>query len=203
MLAPLSVTGRDSGSIRQAARDILARPEFRRPGESAIDRARHWLGHQVSRALDAALSGHLTLIGAVVLLGVVALLVWLVRYAVRTVHGDPKPRLALVGAHTRPAADWLAEAGACERRGDWRGSVRARYRALVAELARRGLVDEVAGRTTGEYRAEVARSLPTAVAEFNGATDLFERDVYGNLAAGPSDSARIRELADRVLAGSR
>jgi hypothetical protein len=81
--------------------------------------------------------------------------------------------------------------------------LRARYRALVAELAARGVVDEVPGRTTGEYRAEVIANLPGAAPEFGGATELFEATVYGDRSAGPSDTAELDALADRVLAGAR
>ncbi len=100
-------------------------------------------------------------------------------------------------------ADWLAEAAACEARGDWQAALRARYRALVAELARRGLVDEIPGRTTGEYRAEVAANLPLAAPEFSNATDLFELAVYGHAPTGPEDASRVRQLSDRVLEDAR
>jgi hypothetical protein len=81
--------------------------------------------------------------------------------------------------------------------------LRCRYRALVADLATRGLVDEIPGRTTGEYRRELASSLPSALDEFSGATDLFERAWYGEVPMGPDEHARFRSHADRVLAGAR
>ena len=192
---------RDPDSIRRAAHAIVSQPQFRTPSPSLIDRARHWIGREVSRALDRALSGHLGVIGGIVLFAVVVLLAWLVVRTVRgsrhtgTMHG---PSVALV---RRLPAEWLAEAALCEARGDWRGSTRARYRALVAELARRGLVDEIPGRTTGEYRAEVAANVPTVAAPFGGATDLFELAVYGHGAGGPTDAAELSALVERVMQG--
>jgi hypothetical protein len=108
-----------------------------------------------------------------------------------------------VSGPRRPAAEWLADAAACEARSDWRGALRCRYRALVADLAQRGLVEEIAGRTTGEYRAAVAETLPASADLFAGATELFELAWYGD---GPTDAAataRFRELADGVRAGAR
>jgi len=200
----VSVTDdRGAAAIRQAAHDILSQAQFRQPAENPIDRFRHWLGRQVGRALSAALTGHLGVIGGAVLLIVVALLVWLVVRTVRGTHGDPSVSGFVVTTSRRAAADWLADAARCEAAGDWRGALRCRYRALIAELSRRGLVDEVPGRTSGEYRQEVARSLPKVADAFGDATDLFELVVYGDSPAGPDASARARSLSDRVLAGTR
>jgi len=201
--APPAGPARDPASIRRVAHDILSRPEFQPPPQSLLDRLRHWVGHQISRAIDAALSGNLTVIGSVLLIAIAVLVVYLVVRATRGVHRDPTLRGVVVGGRSRPPADWLAEAADCERRGDWRGALRARYRATVAELARRGLLDEVPGRTTGEYREEVAGSLPGSSGDFTGATDLFERAVYGHLPTGPEEAGRLRELTDRVLVGAQ
>ena len=199
LLAGPASPARDPDSVRRAAHDILAQPQFRSIPPSLIDRARHWLGQEGSKLLDETLSGHLSVIGAGVLVLIVALLVWLVVRGVRNLRADPAARGPAVASTRRPPADWLAEAAACESRGDWRGALRARYRALVAELSRRGLVDEIPGRTTGEYRAEVAANLPGAAAEFGTATDLFEAAVYGHRAAGPAETGEIRDLSARVL----
>jgi hypothetical protein len=203
LLAGPASPARDPDSIRRAAHAILAQPEFRSIPPSVVDRVRHWLGQQASKLLDETLSGHLSVIGAGVLVLIVGLLVWLVVRGVRNLRADPAARGPAVASTRRPPADWLAEASACEARGDWRGGLRARYRALVAELSRRGLVDEIPGRTTGEYRAEVAAHLPGAAVEFGTATDLFEAAVYGHRSAGPDDTNEIRELSARVLEGAR
>jgi hypothetical protein len=51
-------------------------------------------------------------------------------------------------------------------------------------LAARGLVEEVPGRTAGEYRREVGRAVPAAAADFAGATELFEVAWYGRSDTG-------------------
>jgi hypothetical protein len=189
-------------AIQRAAHDILARPEFRPPSVSPIDQVRHWIGQQIQNALSAALSGSFSVLGAVILVAIIGLLAWLVIRLWRGTRSDPAVRFAVVADRRRPPADWLAEAAECERRGDFRGSLRARYRALVSELARRGLVDDIPGRTSGEHRREVREALPATMEDFGGATDLFELAVYGDGPAGPGESARIAELSAKVLAGA-
>ncbi|MDQ6928027.1 MAG: DUF4129 domain-containing protein, partial [Actinomycetota bacterium] len=121
----------------------------------------------------------------------------------RGVTTDATSRAEAATARLRTADDWRAEASAHEKQGHWRAGLRCRYRALVADLAQRGLVDEVPGRTTGEYRAEVGENVPKVAPEFSGATELFEAAWYGNRPTGEQESARFRELADRVLVGAK
>jgi hypothetical protein len=192
-----------AGSIRSVARSILRQPQFRQPPESPLDRLRHWLAQRIGDALAAAFSGRVTVVGMIVLAGIVALIIWGVVRTSRRVGFDRSFGGVVVGASSRPPGDWLREAAACEQRGDWRGALRARYRALVSELARKGLVADAAGRTTGEYRREVTASLPSGAAAFGGATDLFELAVYGDGPTGPEQSSHIQHLADRVLAGAK
>jgi Domain of unknown function (DUF4129) len=103
----------------------------------------------------------------------------------------------------RSAAEWRAEAEAQERAGAWREAVRSRYRALVADLAARGLVEEVPGRTAGEYRREVGEALPAVATDFAGATELFEVAWYGRSDTGAQEASQLRDLSDRVLQRAR
>ena len=147
---------RDPTSLRQAAQRILSQPQFRQPPESIEERVRHWVGRQIARLLNDALSGHVGVLGAIVLAVLLGLVVWAVVRVSRRVSRDPSLRGVVLGGPQRPPADWLREAASYEAQGDWRNALLARYRALVAELGRRGVVDEIAGRTSGEYRREVA-----------------------------------------------
>jgi hypothetical protein len=72
----------------------------------------------------------------------------------------------------------------------------------VATLARTGAVEEVPGRTTGEYRTLVRQARPAVAEPFADATDRFERAWYGNDDVGPADAADFRTVADRVTTGS-
>ena len=203
MFADVAVPG-GPVAVRHAARDILSRPEFQPTPESPLQRLRNWFFHQLERILGSVVSGGTHgLLGAALALAFVTAVVLLVVGAVRSVSDGPTRRGFVLDGPPRSARDWRAEAEAGARRGDWRGVLRCRYRALVAELARLGLVEEIDGRTTGEYRRSVAAALPGAAPGFDEITDVFERTWYGGEPADADDAARIADLADAMLARTR
>jgi hypothetical protein len=199
--ANLPTPSRSSTEIRRAARRVLARPEYHRHDPNAFDRGSRAVTDFIGRLLTDAFAGP-NLIGLTLFaLLLAAIVIVSVRVGRGVTAGGAAPMTGLTIVRRTPA-DWRAEAAEREREGDWRGGLRCRYRALVAELADRGLVDEVPGRTAGEYRRDVAGSVPGAAADFSGATELFELAWYGNRPTGADDSARFGALADRVLAGA-
>ncbi|HEV8648811.1 MAG TPA: DUF4129 domain-containing protein [Actinomycetes bacterium] len=198
--ADLPAPSRDPDEVRRAVREVLAQPEYRALRRSLPDLVIDWVLQQIGR-LVAALSGSGagSLIGIGILLLVLAGIgVLLVRFS-RGMTSDPEAAAAQRTPTGRSAADWRAEAEAHERSGEWRQAVRSRYRALVADLAGRGLVEEVPGRTAGEYRGEVRRNVPAAADDFASATELFELAWYGGQRTGPPEASRLRALAERVL----
>ncbi|HEX9258479.1 MAG TPA: DUF4129 domain-containing protein, partial [Acidimicrobiales bacterium] len=100
---------------------------------------------------------------------------------------------------TREPRTWRDEAAAHAEAGRWKDALRCRYRALVGDLARRGLLDEIPGRTTGEERGQLRTNAPEVTTEFAGATDLFDRAWYGDEPTGPSEHDRFRALEEAVL----
>lgn len=186
--------------VRRAVHDVLDRPEFRQPKPSFLARARDWAYEQIARLVgELANGGRGAFVGWLVVgiaLGVVGVLTW--RFT-RGMSRDPEVAAARAGVARRSGADWRADADAAERKGEWRQALRFRYRALVSDLAARGLVDEVPGRTTGEYRAEMARNAPAAAPGFGAASELFELAWYGNRPTGPDEAGRFRRLAGDVL----
>jgi hypothetical protein len=196
----LRVPVRDPQQVREVVREVLSRPEFRPPQRSLTERLFDWVLELIGRLL-AALGGS----GAGGIVGLILLALVLVGVGVlaarfsRGLTPSPEVAAAVPGGRRRSAAEWRAEAEAHERAGGWREAVRSRYRALVADLAARGLVEEVPGRTAGEYRRQVGRALPEAATDFAGATELFEVAWYGRSGTGAGDAAHLRDLADRVL----
>jgi len=197
----LPVPQRDPGEVRRAVREVLTRPEFRRAASTSVPgRVRDWVAEHalalLARIVGTARGSPLALVLFVVLVAGVAVLVW--RFS-RGLSRDPEVAAALAALPRRSGAEWRVEAEAHELAGEWRQAVRCRYRALVADLAGRGLVEEIPGRTAGEYRGEVGSAAPAAAAEFAGVTEVFERAWYGHHPTGPDDAARLRDLAARVL----
>jgi hypothetical protein len=196
----LRVPVRDPQQVREVVREVLSRPEFRPPQRSLTERLFDWVLELIGRLL-AALggSGAGGIVGLILLALVLAGVGVLAARFSRGLTPSPEVAAAVPGGRRRSAAEWRAEAEAHERAGAWREAVRSRYRALVADLAARGLVEEVPGRTAGEYRRQVGRALPEAATDFAGATELFEVAWYGRSSTGTGDAAHLRDLADRVL----
>lgn len=199
-MAELPVPDHTAGEARRRAREILSGEEFRAPEPGLIERARDWLVDQLATFLAALTgSGAGTVVAWVVLGAMLGLVVVLVARLGRSTQRDPTAVADTVVERRRPPVAWRAEAERLEAAGDWKGGLRCRYRALVAELVQRGVVRDVPGRTTGEYRREVAARLPEAAPGFAGACELFERAWYGDRPTGPAESERFRALADDVV----
>lgn len=99
----------------------------------------------------------------------------------------------------RPADEWRTAAAHAEAAGDWRAGIRLRYRALLAELLAAGVIDDLPGRTAGEYRRAVAAAVPTVGAATASATDLFERPWYGLRPTGAAERDRFVDLEAEIL----
>lgn len=190
------------GRAREAIEAILARPEFAPEPRSLVERAWDWvlerLGDLLAALFDAGAGSAVGwIVVAVLSLVAVALAV---RFS-RRLRRDPVLARA-DGGSRRSVTDWRADAAAHEAAGNWRAALRCRWRALVADLAGRGLVEEVPGRTAGEYRRQVAAALPAAAPDFDAATALFEAAWYGDRPADAGQAERLRSLSERVLAGA-
>jgi hypothetical protein len=196
VLTDLPRPTRDPKHVVDTVHRVLARPEYRRPGPSLLSRLQHDVLDWIARVLDSLVRAGIAawIVPALALL--VALVVWRV---LRGFTRDPGRAVEVSTVPFRAPADWRAEAAAHEQAGEWRQALRCRYRALVADLAGRGILEEVPGRTTGEYRAELGQALPAAASAFRGATELFEGAWYGRQPTAAPDSARFRQLADQVL----
>jgi hypothetical protein len=193
--------------VRDTAHRILARAEFQPPHRSLLERGLDWIGRQLGRLfgqLSAGTGGSQALTW-LVLLAAAGTLAWFVARSIRDrrprAPKPEQPRADVEVATTRTAAEWRSEAARLEAGGDWKEGLRCRYRALVADLVHDGVVADVAGRTTGELRADVATARPTVSPAFAGATELFERAWYGDRATGASEAQRFQSLEADVLAG--
>lgn len=185
--------------VRQLADDILARPEFRQPEPNPLEEARDWVADRIGDILDAAFSGSAgSLVGWAVLLAAVGLLVWSITRFGRTVQVGSRVGVHVEGIHRRTPAQWRAEAEEHEAAGAWKDALRCRYRALIGELVAEGILDDVAGRTTGEFRTDVADRAPDRSEAFAAATELFDLAWYADRPTGPEESARFRALAAAV-----
>jgi hypothetical protein len=186
---------------RQRAEDILARPEYRPPDKSLLQRAFDWLDEAVRSFLNSLLSGGAASIVAwIVLAALVGVVVVVALRVSRSVQRVPAVPIDNDPAPRRSPRDWSAEAERHEAAGEWKDAIRCHHRSLVATLIERELLRDVPGRTTGEFRAELHEHAPdSTVVAFALASDLFEAAWYGDAPTGAEQVARFRQLADQVL----
>lgn len=189
--------------VRRVVADVLSRAEYAEAAPSLAARARGWIGEQLGRLIEAvAGTGQASLVGSLVLVGVLlATLVLAVRFA-RGLQHDPAAPAVLADGVGRDPAEWEADADEHERAGRHREALRCRYRGLVAVLAAAGVVEETPGRTTGEYLAEVRARRPAAAADLAAVTAAFEAAWYGHAPVdqGTVDEVRRRSTAVHALA---
>ena len=103
---------------------------------------------------------------------------------------------------SREPSSWREEADAHRAAGRLRDALRCRYRALVGDLARRGLLDEIPGRTTGEERDQLVVSAPEIADLFDDAVDLFDAVWYGDAAVDTADLDRFVGWESEILANA-
>jgi hypothetical protein len=102
--------------------------------------------------------------------------------------------------HRRRAGEWADDAERFEAAGEWKLAVRARFRELVRTLVDRRQVADLAGRTTGELRDDLATTTPGATDAFDTACLLFELPWYAHVDTGAAENARFTAAAAAVLA---
>jgi hypothetical protein len=153
----------------------------------------------LAQAFDAAAAtGTGRVVGVLVLVALVALLAWLVIRALSRMRWDRHQDVTVAGPAGRSADAWLADAAAHERAGDLAQALRCHYRALLAGLATQGIIDEVPGTTTGEYRDTVTAALPGLSEPFAEVTEAFERAWYGRRPVARTDLDAAVAAAQRV-----
>lgn len=181
--------------VEATARRVLERAEFEPPPENllelAVREALEWIASMLGQAAEQDATGVLAWAVVVVGAGAAAFFVYRFLRQVSTERGVAPAREA---RERRGADEWRRIAEEHEHAGRWAEAVRSRYRAMVAEMVQRGLVDEAAGTTAGEYRRQVRRSVPDAAAAFVEATGLFEAAWYGAVGAGRDDARRAARL---------
>jgi len=192
-----------ASTIRSLAHRILSQRQFRQPPKSWSTRLRGWVAQELDHFVNRLSAGGAgEVIGwAIIVIAVGAAALFVGRLA-RSVKRDPATDSGVAGHVGKRVADWESEALEHEQAGDWRQAQRCRFRALIAQLALDGVIEEVPGRTTREYETLVQGRLPQSGADFARASRLFEEVWYGNRAGGLAQNEQLKNLSRRVLVES-
>jgi hypothetical protein len=193
--------------VRRRAIEILNRSEFQRskpwPQKVIEWIERHLPDGVPGSSWGGSANGKLVMIVlAVLLLGTLGFIVWM-RVKRRPASAASSAELEVAMDLGRSAKEWASDAERFEASGEWKKALRCRYRELVGTLVERGDVEPVPGRTTGELRDDVRRSLPGGAADaFDDATLLFELAWYADQTTGEAENVRFKSLSGRLLSAS-
>jgi len=183
-------------------KQILAQPEYQAQPpaitKSLLQRIIDWISkHFPIFGLRAAGSTAMV----IAMLVAVVLLTLLVYFIVRTLWSRlsaGRAGGASTDAPQRPA-DWIALADEAAARGDYRGALRLRFRAVVAVMD----VLDAELQTNWQLLRHVRREHPEAYKSFARLVQLYEDCWYGGLAAGRAEfDAGIKlalEVESRVV----
>lgn len=188
------------------ADEILADARFQEPPKSLLDRVLEWIVEQLDKiqvpGFGAGAGGGSQIVVWIFVAVLILLAIFLIsRTRLTRRVGRDDPDFLVDDEVARTEHEWLAEAERFEAAGQWKQALRCRFRALVATLIERGVVRDIPGRTTGEYRLEVGRNAPGVAPSFAGAAELFDRAWYGDEPTGADENVRFRALADEVVLG--
>jgi hypothetical protein len=179
----LAQSGADPDVVRRTTEQVLSQADYTQgEGPSLIDRLLGAILEQLGIFLlrfSGGGGGDRSTVAAVVLVGIILALVVAIVVFLRRLRRSATVDPVVEGQLGRTHRAWGEEALARERDGDLRGALRCRYRQSIARLAQAGLVDEIPGRTTGEYLRAVGRALPEARSPFALMTTRFEEVWYG------------------------
>jgi len=199
----------DPEVVRDTASKILSRPEFG-DHRNLLERAIDWVIGSLSDLFGRFTSGLAsgtgflgTLIQISVVVGAVALIAFVIRAIYRATKSrrrkPPGDGLVVVFGEKADPARLAQEAEAAEADGRWKQAALARYRHLVASLVLAGVLADLPGRTTGEYRVEHATVRPGLASGFDRATAMFERTYYGDAPISEGDCVEMGRLAAALL----
>lgn len=203
----------DPEVVRRTVADVLSQADYQvTGGQSLVDLVAGFVLEQLGRFLlrfDGG-GGPGSLLAAVALVLIILALVIALGVFLRKLRRGGALDTVVEGPVGRPPRAWAEEAERHERAGELRQALRCRYRETVARLAQAQLIDEIPGRTTGEYDRAVRAAVPTAAAAFGALTRRFEDTWYGGhdvdtelLAAARRDQAEVARAAGLRGDGTR
>jgi hypothetical protein len=193
---PIDISRDEAAS--EAAKE-LSKPLYSQAGDSLLSRAMQkvlgWISDLFSNVAGQSPDGR---VGLVTLVGLIALVVLVVLWragVLRTTKTES--RTVFDTARPGTAAEYRAEAEASAARGDYAVAVRSRFRACVAELTERTVLDDRAGRTAYEAVADAGRAVPALQGPLQPAASVFTEVVYGNRPGTPERYAVVA-IADEA-----
>lgn len=170
----------DRDEAREAANQELSDPAYQAAEPSLFERVLAWLGRVFTDFFDASAAVGLGgVVGLVVLALIVVAVVVIVRLRTGGITRGRRSAPAMFDGRPRSADEHRRAAEHALSQGDLATAVRERFRAIVRELERRGVLDAVSGRTVDETAAQAGSRLPGCAAELRDSATIFDDVHYG------------------------
>jgi hypothetical protein len=190
-LEPPVDIGRDQAA-QEAAKE-LSKSAYRDSGsllERAVGKVFDWIGDLLDSLTGSSPNGHAGL-GMLIGLLVVIVVVVLWRAGVLRTSRKATPQAVFDTARPQSAAEYRAQAEREAASGDLALAIRSRFRACVAELTERTVLDERPGRTAYEVVADASQVAPVLRDVLQPAALVFTEVVYGNRPGTPRRYAAV------------
>jgi hypothetical protein len=183
--------GRDQAAA-EAAKE-LSKSAYAQSGDSLIEKAiskvLEWIADLLDSLNGTSPNGHA---GLAMLIGLILLIVVVVLWRAGGLRTSHRERQAVFDtAKPRTASEYRAQAEREAASGHYAEAVRSRFRACVAELTERTILDERPGRTAYEVVADAGRAVPTLRDVLQPAAVVFTEVVYGSRPGTPERYAVV------------
>ncbi|MFG1906168.1 DUF4129 domain-containing protein [Kribbella sp. NPDC048928] len=190
-LEPPVDVGRDQAA-QEAAKE-LSKSAYRDSSSllaKAIGKVLDWIRDLLGSVSGSSPNGHA---GLAMLIGLLLLIVVVVLWRAGVLRTSRKGKSQAVFDTARPqsAAEYRALAEREAASGEFALAVRSRFRACVAELTERTVLDERPGRTAYEVVADASRTAPVLRDTLQPAALVFTEVVYGNRPGTPERYAAV------------
>lgn len=185
--------GRDEA--RDAARRELSDPIYQAAEPSWLRRAVDWIGARIEELFtataDLAPGG---VAGLVVLLVLLLGIAVIVRLRAGKLARSSRAKRPVLGAPSLSAAEHRDAAESALAAGEIDRAIIERFRAIVAELEQRGVLDQQSGRTADEAAVQAGRSLPGCAEGLREASRIFDDVYYGDRRASRAGYQVLAEV---------
>jgi hypothetical protein len=187
---PVDISRTDAAA--EASKE-LSKPLYGQAGDSLVSRAigkvLEWIGDLLNNLAGTSSNGHVGLLLLVLLFALIIVVVLWRAGVLRTTRSNPTA--VFDTDKPRTASTYRAQAEQEAAAGNYAAAVRSRFRACVAELTERTVLDERAGRTAYEAVADAGRAVPALRDVLRPAALVFTEVVYGNRPGTPERYALV------------
>lgn len=184
----------DRDEARELAREELLNPSYDED-EPLFSRIGNWVLEQLDGLTDAASGAVPGSVGVSVIVAIVLIVATIVVLRAGPMASSVAHRKRTVfGTDKQAAAEYRAAAEAAAVDGDWHEAAVQRFRAIVATVEERGILNESPGLTADEAARDAGSELPDLAERLRDAATLFDETLYGDHAADGSGYAMLRDL---------